>query len=52
MDHIGIDVHKAHRLPDPQRHVRGRLLARDALVRTRTPMSGFSACAPSPASAP
>jgi len=26
----------AHRLSDPQRHVRGRLLVRDALVRTRT----------------
>ncbi len=26
----------AHRLSDPQRHVRGRLLIRDALVRTRT----------------
>ncbi len=28
--------HAAHRLSDPQRHVRGRLLVRDALVRTRT----------------
>ena len=27
---------RAHRLSDPQRHVRGRLLVRDALVRTRT----------------
>ena len=27
---------QAHRLSDPQRHVRGRLLVRDALVRTRT----------------
>ena len=26
----------AHRLSDPQRHVRGRLVVRDALVRTRT----------------
>src|SRR6266850_1925990 len=26
----------AHRLSDPQRHVRGRLLVRDAVVRTRT----------------
>jgi transposase len=26
----------AHRLSDPQRHVRGRLLVRDAIVRTRT----------------
>ena len=26
----------AHQLSDPQRHVRGRLLVRDALVRTRT----------------
>ena len=26
----------AHRLSDPQRHVRGRLAVRDALVRTRT----------------
>src|SRR5262245_66686068 len=26
----------AHRLSEPQRHVRGRLLVRDALVRTRT----------------
>jgi transposase len=26
----------AHRLSDPQRHMRGRLLIRDALVRTRT----------------
>ena len=28
--------HPAHRLTDPQRHVRGRLGVRDALVRTRT----------------
>jgi len=27
----------AHRLSGPQRHVRGRLLVRDAVVRTRTP---------------
>src|SRR5712691_9257148 len=27
---------RAHRLSDPQRHVRGRLLVRDALVRART----------------
>ena len=27
---------RAHRLSDDQRHVRGRLLVRDALVRTRT----------------
>ena len=27
---------RAHRLSDPQRHVRGRPLVRDALVRTRT----------------
>ena len=27
---------RAHRLSDPQRHGRGRLLVRDALVRTRT----------------
>jgi transposase len=27
---------RAHRLSDPQRHVRGRLLVRDALVRSRT----------------
>src|SRR5262245_15697382 len=27
---------RAHRLSDPQRHVRGRLLVRDAVVRTRT----------------
>src|SRR5207249_973543 len=27
---------RAHRLSDPQRHVRGRLVVRDALVRTRT----------------
>jgi len=27
---------RAHRLSDPQRHVRGRLLVRDALVHTRT----------------
>src|SRR5262245_31321639 len=26
----------AHRLSDPQRHVRGRLVVRDAIVRTRT----------------
>jgi len=28
--------HPAHRLSDAQRHMRGRLLVRDALVRTRT----------------
>jgi transposase len=28
--------HPAHRLSDPQCHVRGRLLVRDAVVRTRT----------------
>ena len=32
---LGADC-PAHRLSDPQRHVRGRLLIRDALVRTRT----------------
>ena len=30
----------AHRLSDPQRHVRGRLLVRDALVRTRIQREG------------
>ena len=30
---------RAHRRSDPQRHVRGRLLVRDALVRTRTRLS-------------
>ena len=30
----------AHRLSDPQRHVRGRLLVRDALVRTRVQREG------------
>jgi hypothetical protein len=32
---LGAD-RSAHRVSDPQRHVRGRLLIRDALVRTRT----------------
>ena len=33
---LGAYRRPAHRLSDPQRHVRGRLLVRDALVRTRT----------------
>jgi len=42
----------AHRLADPQRHVRGRLLVHDALVRTRpgTSRSPARSCGTSPVS--
>ena len=42
----------AHRLSDPQRHVRGRLLVRDAVVRTRTRYTrSFGPCSASMATA-